>query len=708
MTAAKKYQDNLLVVLTETEEDKTFLTESLRDIFQDVIQISPLSADGAADFPYIPKAVLATKVTDKIAPVLFPESIIISTERFISVKNLEKVLNLPKGTKALVVNYPRLVVKQTIESLQNIGIDHIDLFPYSPSHPVDPPGFDTVIYAGFRNYCPPGKREYIDIGHRTLSISTIVKIINVFQLSIQYADSFHTSYVKYIINICYQIVATLSETALLKNNFEQVCNLSQNAIVTIDQDDIIITMNPSARNFFNLPPDETYPVGVQYNTFFRSYPDLISLILQKQNVHDHILTINKQTILITATFAAVSDEKACCFLSFIPLKSLQKSETKARVRLHSKSFIAKYTFDDILGTSLSIQKSISVARQFSKTNFTVLLLGESGTGKELFAQSIHNASSRAQGPFVGINFAALPESLAESELFGYEEGAFTGASKGGKPGLFELAHCGTIFLDEIGDASLSIQAKLLRVLEEREIIRIGGSGSIPIDVRIICATNRNLPKMVKEGAFREDLFYRIHVLSLRIPPLRDRKEDLADILRSGAFSSLHCDVLSGRLHDLFMKYDWPGNIRELKATMQYISMLQSDEFPYSNTDSFFDMVEQFFEEKADLFSSESKTARVPAQTADSDERSAVPCAPLPNDCAALLYAIGDFNQKNIPCGRYSLSSLERLKALYLTESKIKTRLKMLESEGYITIGKTKQGVHLTEQGLAFLRDFPRL
>jgi propionate catabolism operon transcriptional regulator len=209
------------------------------------------------------------------------------------------------------------------------------------------------------------------------------------------------------------------------------------------------------------------------------------------------------------------------------------------------------------------------------TDSTVLLQGESGTGKEMLAQGIHLASRRKKGPFVAINCAALPENLLESELFGYEEGSFTGARKGGKPGLFELAHHGTIFLDEMGELPLILQARLLRVLQEREVMRIGGSKVIPVDVRVIAATNRKLVDQVHQGLFREDLFFRLAILVLRIPPLRERKEDIPLLIE--AF--IRDWNKTNRLHltddDIrkLQSYSWPGNVRELSNFIERAMVL---------------------------------------------------------------------------------------------------------------------------------------
>lgn len=234
---------------------------------------------------------------------------------------------------------------------------------------------------------------------------------------------------------------------------------------------------------------------------------------------------------------------------------------------------AKWEFDDLIGDSGPFAMVRSIAERISVTTSTVLITGDSGTGKELFAQAIHNASNRSMDPFIRINCVALPENLMESELFGYEEGAFTGARKGGKPGKFELAAGGTIFLDEIGDMPLAMQTKLLVVLQEKMVERVGGTTPIPVDVRVIAATNRDLERMVEEKKFREDLYYRLNVVRLDIPPLRRRMEDLPLLVKNLMFRlnrTLETNVysISEQAMDLLMQYSWPGNVRELENLLE--------------------------------------------------------------------------------------------------------------------------------------------
>ena len=265
-------------------------------------------------------------------------------------------------------------------------------------------------------------------------------------------------------------------------------------------------------------------------------------------------------------------------VSFMNASRIQQMESQIRRQMSDKGLAARYTFRDIVHKSDIMDKTIENAGRYAGVSSNVLLVGETGTGKELFAQSIHNASKRAGNAFVAVNCAALPESLLESELFGYVEGAFTGAAKGGKMGFFEMAHKGTIFLDEIGDISPKLQSRLLRVLQEKEIIRLGNDTVIPIDVRVISATNKNLKEAVAAGEFRQDLLYRLDVLELNLPPLRKRGADISLLLthyiefeheRTGC----RLKYLNDRALRLLENYPWPGNIREMRNFCERLCIL---------------------------------------------------------------------------------------------------------------------------------------
>ena len=354
---------------------------------------------------------------------------------------------------------------------------------------------------------------------------------------------------------------------IMNYSFQGILSTDQNGIITfankycysiLDSGHALLTGRSILDFFPNLPVEEVTRNGKK----------LLSELHIYASYH----------LMVNCVPAPDNSGNTGCVLTFQDTSRIQADELQVRKKLRHSSFQAKYQFSNILHKSRIMDSVISDAMTYSYSDSNILICGETGTGKELFAQSIHNSSPRKNHPFVAINCSALPENLLESELFGYVEGAFTGASKGGKMGFFELAHKGTIFLDEIGDVSPNLQSRLLRVLQEREVVRLGSDTVIPVDVRVISATNKNLKEEVANGRFRQDLLYRLDVLELNLPPLRNRDQD-ALFLLSQLISYEHertgC-ILTGLSEEgasLITQYPWPGNIREMRNFCQRLSIL---------------------------------------------------------------------------------------------------------------------------------------
>lgn len=676
-----------LVVFTENPGDQAFLQNSLQEVFGDYLDIVCLNAAGAGTVAQSPPVVVATIVSREHAAEYFPGSRIVYATRTINGHNLERLIALPANTKILVANQPKAVAEETVSDLRAIGIGHLDLRPYWPGCEEDTTGYNTVVYTGYRSYCPNGKQQYIDIGFRHITQSTIVEIIQAYNLPASCIEKVSENYIHLIIQNCYKLEGSLRETERLKKNSEIICNLSANALITVDNHDVVTVFNPAAAEFLGMRQSDI--LGRTVQECFSAFPSLVDLIRAKKNVRDCIITINKRPVLTVVDILLV-DQEEYAFISMMPVETLQGTEAKVRTKLHHKGYKAKYRFDDIVGTSAAMTEAKDIAKLYAGHDATILITGESGVGKELFAQSVHNASRRASHPFLGVNFAALTENLAESELFGYEEGAFTGASRKGKAGIFETAHMGTIFLDEIGDASLSMQTKLLRVLEEREVSRVGSTKVLPVNVRLICATNKDLPKMVCKGEFREDLYYRIRVLALKIPSLRERKEDIPSLVEQLAYKGLTLDKAQKReLIACLGQYRWPGNVRELKSTLQYLAIKIELSRTKDERFSIRDMIARYMEQN-DLLDT------APAPDA------ARGFARISPGSLAVLREVFNCNENNRKAGRYSLAKCPALMQRHFTEAKIRSRLKELEEKGLVVTGKTKQGVRVTEAGMSLL------
>ncbi len=359
-----------------------------------------------------------------------------------------------------------------------------------------------------------------------------------------------------------------------------ILEFAYEGIIAVDQQGRIALMNPEAEKMLQLNKDKV--VGKLASEALKEIPffEVLSFGIMRTG---ELKNINGNSVAINVVPVIINNQPVGGVATIQDIKRIQDIEEKARKQKYAKGLIAHYNFNDIVTTAPIMRNTIDRAMKFSKVDSTVLINGETGTGKEMFAQGIHNYSKRKDRPFVAINCAALAESILESELFGYEGGAFTGAKKEGRKGLFELAHSGTIFLDEIAEISTSTQARLLRVLQEREIMRIGGNKVIPIDVRVIAATSKNLLNLIEKGKFRRDLYHRLSILLINIPPLRERIVDIPVLLR------VLCRDLSKQLKieapnfdneaiNLMKSMPWYGNIRELRNLLEQLTVLKQGAF----------------------------------------------------------------------------------------------------------------------------------
>lgn len=349
-------------------------------------------------------------------------------------------------------------------------------------------------------------------------------------------------------------------------------NSISEGIITINAHMEITNMNRIAEDILNVPPGSwKKQVLTKYLTISR----IGRTLTEDYKIANQMLEKDGLRLLISASpIGSLDSQGIGAVIILQKIDRLLGIERTLRKMSIEKNLLAKKTFDDIIGTSSIIQKTKETAALYARTNSTILITGESGVGKEIFAQSIHNESSRKTGPFLAFNCGAVSESLLESELFGYVKGAFTGASSEGKVGIFEQAHNGTLFLDEISELSPSAQIRLLRVLQEKEITRIGETKVTPINVRIIAACNKNLLEEVEHGNFRRDLYYRLYVLHLNIPPLRMREQDVMELIYFFLKSQNQTEIsFSPDAMKTLLEYSWPGNIRELNNFSERISVL---------------------------------------------------------------------------------------------------------------------------------------
>lgn len=377
----------------------------------------------------------------------------------------------------------------------------------------------------------------------------------------------------YIFGITRTIATSIEHQIVMKMFFRNVLETMEKACLIINYNGSIFDVNGEAEKRLNISPENV--TGLSYQEILGIQPVIEAVLEKGKDVQSAKILVPGSNRSFTISIKPVQfynddSKRFCCLIFFNDDYELNKPNNK-------EILASSYTFDSIIGDSPQIQKSINIARNFSNTDINLLLFGESGVGKEVFAQAIHH-SSREGKPFVAINCAAIPESLIESELFGYESGAFTGAERRGRAGSIELANEGTLFLDEIGDMPVDLQAVLLRVIEDKKVMRLGSNRYTPVNFRLIAATNKNLKELIAQGKFRDDLYYRLSVLKVSIPPLRERREDIIALanyfLQKGA-QRLNVPIpsLSDAVKLQLLNYDWPGNVRQLEGVLLYAIQL---------------------------------------------------------------------------------------------------------------------------------------
>lgn len=352
--------------------------------------------------------------------------------------------------------------------------------------------------------------------------------------------------------------------------FKMILDSIDDGMIFIDRQKQILHCNETLGRQLGIPPASTLNKPVE--TVLPN-PRFLERLEQPGRKVGEIYEFRGLSYVCNLVPVEINSELIGTVATFQEVAHWQNVEHAIRRNLFHKGHVTKYTFADIIGQSRPIQQVVELAKQYALVDSTILIQGETGTGKEILAQSLHSLSPRRQGPFVAVNCASIPENLLEAEFFGYVEGAFTGARKSGKSGLFELAHNGTIFLDEIGEISPHIQSRLLRVLEERQVMRIGDDKVLPVNVRVIAATNQDLHCLIRKGQFREDLYYRLNILNLSLPPLRQRKEDIPLLARyflakAAQTYGKQAPALTAEVVSMFVEHDWPGNIRELRNAME--------------------------------------------------------------------------------------------------------------------------------------------
>ena len=667
-----------LAIITGSEETKNTLCNQMKYYLEDCIHIEGFSEEVQVTEPIkADLVVMSSKIlAEEMAEYVSPECTILIAERSLNIENIEKLFGIPKGTKVYFVNDIKENALGCIQSLKEIGVDYIDFIPYYPGCRIYQ-NANIAVTAGEMSLVPDYVEKIIDIGARIIDISSIVEILKHFNLMNEKLNLVSAKYKETMIRFSNNLYHLFNEASRMNQYFAKILNQINDGIIAFYGSGIISIFNEKSKLIFGNHSEGELIDSVVNDKSLRDY------LISQEDMSDRLFHIDNSDFIISKFRIEMIDTTVCTIKN---TKENKDIEVKLRQNLIKKGYIGKYRFGDIVAMSPIMQDTVHIARKLAKTDLNILIYGESGVGKELFASAIHNESQRCRGPFVAINFSALSEDLVESELFGYEEGAFTGAKKGGKLGIFEQANQGTIFLDEIGDISQRIQARLLRVLQEKEIRRVGGSENIPIDVRVIAATNKNLVKMCQEGSFREDLYHRLKKIYLKIPPLKTRMEDIDVLVKH--FLKKHGSeklTISEEVMDTLRMNRWNGNVRELENVIEYLIAVSEDQ-----TVRISDLPEDFFEDPVQKESGFDSYHDTLCEKGNLDEY------------IYLLKTIRSRTDEGLTISRKTLTETARKIYPYMTEERIRKKTDDLQNLKLITKSVGRIGMRLTINGVKYL------
>lgn len=667
-----------IMLLTKGRNTCEVLERQLKDLLGDLAAVNSCYLDDDIKNGNIADTliVISSKVIyQQAVKYLDPTNSVIIARRSLNYNEIDKLIDIPAGTDVLLVNDLAATANETISLLKAAGIDHINYYPFSPEMR-QYPKLPLAVTPGELQLVPDFVQQVIDIKTRNIDFTTLVEILKALDLLDEKANLLSARYVKDIIDLIKKARNMADSNRRLSNQLQTIINTVYDGIIALDEDESVVVFNPIAEEIFGVTGDKFLGRSIRSESSLKD----VFATLKRQSGEERFVPIKGRYIVVNSSPVKENGENLGMVYTLKDVTEIQRLEEELRRKLRQQDNYARYTFAQISGTSEVVKNTVALAQKLALSSSSILIQGESGTGKELFAQAIHNASPRKRGPFVPVNFAALPESLLESELFGYEEGAFTGAKKGGMTGLFEQAHGGTIFLDEIGDAPLAFQVRLLRVLQEKQVRRIGGLKMIPIDIRVIAATNKNIKHLIEKGDFRQDLYYRLNVLPLNLPPLRERKPDILPLAET-----FYREFLQGTLlvkpqdyfrevKAAFLNYNWPGNIRELRNIVEYLVNISPDVIPG------IDLLPE------DLISS-FQDIRI-GNALENPQRITL----------TILQTVAKANAANRPIGRRSLA-----KSTGLAEGTVRKIIHDLSEQGLIEVRKGIKGLKLLPAGYKLIK-----
>lgn len=587
---------------------------------------------------------------------------------------LHAMLEIPKDTEVFIVNDTYETTIQTTYTLYELGISHLNLIPYDREL-VASGKYNEIEYAITPNeesLVPKTVKKIVNIGYREISFDTLLKLMRKLNLDNDVINRNLIRHLHTIIEPNTDYHDNYYNSYLKGKLLNRVVDNSLAAIIMLNENLEVVYFNDKANAIFE----------TNVNAPFK-YID--AELIQGDDLKNYPLLLADENYIFEKTTIKLMDETIGYLLNLQSEKILHDIEINLKNYNTKKGLIAKHTFQDIIFKSDSMAECINMAKQVAKTDYTILIRGESGTGKELMAQSIHNYSNRSNAPFVAVNCAAIPETLLESELFGYEGGSFTGAQKNGKLGFFEKAHMGTLFLDEIGDISANLQTRLLRAIQEKQIMRIGSEKVIDVDIRIIAATNSKLEEAVQRGKFRADLFYRLNVIPVFLKPIGQRKDDILPLLKF--FLGKAYSNVTEREKKLLVEYQWPGNIRQIQSASLYYKTL--GKFP-----------EYLTEIKSRTAADSFESAGSAKERDFADQRTPIDVNVV---FQKVLEEIYKATQAYHGIGRSAMIGNLSMQGIKISDGKLRTILSDLEVQGFISIKRGRCGAQITEKGIQFIK-----
>ncbi|QNO14331.1 sigma 54-interacting transcriptional regulator [Alkalicella caledoniensis] len=660
------YRDQLSKVLDSEVEILTFSFEN--NDFDNIEKIENLKRLDAILISTQSQYEILKKYIDK-------DFNIVIAKLTLSKKGYDTLKSLGNMDTVMMVNLSLEMSLETITLLYQLGFDYLKFFPVYPNMEKVPDA-EVAITTGELRFVPEKAKKTYDLGHRLIDKNTVIELLVALGLEEYLTKKSTRDYFGTLVSTNVGVEYLLSKSNILKNQFDTLLSLMDKGVICVDKDNTVTSCNGSAEKIVKINQTDMIGKNAQYilpEIDFSNTKVLNRLIkIKKKYITLSIYGIEGKNGEFNGAYAIIED-----------FQSKENTQNKLRLQLMNKGHIAKYNIQHIIGESKEITEVKDLIRRMAKSSSSVLITGESGTGKELVAQAIHNLSQNKDKHFVAINCAAFNTSLLESELFGYEAGAFTGASKEGSKGIFEMANNGTLFLDEIGEMPLELQVKLLRVIQEREIMRVGGQEVIKVNLRIIAATNLNLAHEILKGTFRKDLYYRLNVLPINVPPLRKRKEDIPLLFDYFMIRNNCKYVISREAIELLKNYRWDGNIRELINGVEYLdnlgkSTISIEDLPYHIKNN------------------------VNEQDARIDKKREMPFKFDNERYAVVLEILYESFKKRLKVGRKLISERAYEKNHHLSEYDVKKIMQELSKLELVNINLGRGGTTISDKGIKLM------